>query len=107
MKIWGRDPVHIIARYKSGGQELTSLLLADGWWGLARHFHYIPEIAASFFWCLPAMNQAIFPYFYPVYLTLLLLDRAWRDDARCAEKYKASWVEYCQKVPSKIIPGII
>ena len=72
-----------------------------------RHFHYIPEIAAAFFWCLPALFTHPLPYFYPVYLTMLLLDRAWRDDKRCADKYGAYWTEYCTKVPYKIIPGVL
>ena len=72
-----------------------------------RHFHYVPEIMASVFWCVPALFSHPVAYFYPVYLTLLLLDRAWRDDARCGDKYKNSWKEYCALVPYKIIPGIV
>ena len=37
------------------GEKKTSLLLASGWWGVARHFHYLPEISASFFWTAPAL----------------------------------------------------
>ena len=133
-KIWGRDPAYIKAYYKTAdGETRHNLLLADGWWGLSRHFHYIPEIAASFIWCVPFAFDSFVPYFYPrmsifililcslstfltiflfcfyiiVYLTALLVDRAWRDDARCAAKYTSDWDEYCKKVPSKIIPGII
>lgn len=72
-----------------------------------RHFHYIPEILASFFWCVPALFEHPLPYFYPVYLTLLLVDRAWRDDARCGDKYGKYWEDYCKKVPFKIIPGVV
>jgi 7-dehydrocholesterol reductase len=107
-KVWGEDPVYIVAEYTTkDGEVRNSLLLCSGWWGLSRHFHYIPEIVASFFWCVPALFGHILPYFYPVYLTILLFDRAWRDDARCADKYKKNWAEYCQKVPYKIIPGIV
>ena len=45
--------------------------------------------------------------FFIVYLTLLLADRAWRDDARCADKYGPYWKTYCRKVPFKIVPGVI
>jgi hypothetical protein len=24
-------------------------------WGLSRHFHYVPEILAAFFWTVPAL----------------------------------------------------
>ena len=106
--VWGKEPDFIEAEYTTEDGKLhTSLLLASGWWGLARHFHYVPEIAASFFWCVPALFTHPLPYFYPVYLTLLLVDRAWRDDARCAAKYQEYWDMYCSKVPSKIIPGVI
>jgi 7-dehydrocholesterol reductase len=69
------------------------------------HFHYVPEIMASVFWCIPALQTSPIPYFYPVYLTILLCDRAWRDDARCKDKYGKFWDEYCAAVPYKIIPG--
>jgi len=46
-------------------------------------------------------------WFYVIYLTLLLTDRAFRDDERCKGKYGKYWTEYCQIVPAKIIPGIL
>eukprot|EP01040_Poterioochromonas_malhamensis_P001441 gene1441-1529_t len=110
-KVWGREPVFVEARYLTkDGEERSSLLLASGWWGLARHFHYVPEILAAFFWCIPASISSefwILPLFYPIYLTILLTDRAWRDDKRCADKYQEYWTQYCRKVPNKILPGII
>eukprot|EP01038_Epipyxis_sp_PR26KG_P007497 gene7497-10214_t len=106
-KIWGKEPQYIVANYTTkDGEKKSSLLLVSGWWGLARHFHYVPEIAAAFFWSAPAVSHFL-PYFYPVYLTLLLADRAWRDDKRCGDKYKEDWNRYCQKVPFKIVPGMI
>ena len=107
-KVWGKDAEYITASYvTTDGETRTSLLLTSGWWGLARHFHYIPEIMASFFWCVPALFTHIIPFFYPVYLTILLFDRAWRDDARCAHKYKEYWAEYCEAVPYRVIPGVV
>jgi 7-dehydrocholesterol reductase len=72
-----------------------------------RHFHYVPEIAAAFFWSATALVDFPVPLFYPIYLTLLLIDRAWRDDKRCGDKYGKYWDQYCQAVPYKIIPGVI
>ena len=46
------------------------------------------------------------PYFYFVFLTLLLFDRAFRDDARCASKYGKFWEQYCRLVPYKVVPLI-
>jgi 7-dehydrocholesterol reductase len=108
IKIWGKNPEFVVAHYKTAdGETRSSLLLADGWWAISRHFHYVPEIAASYFWCLPFVFDDFLPNFYPLYLTALLVDRAWRDDARCAAKYKDDWDQYCKKVPYKIIPGIV
>ncbi|KAJ1434292.1 ergosterol biosynthesis ERG4/ERG24 [Ochromonadaceae sp. CCMP2298] len=109
-KVWGKLPDYIEAKYMTeDGERRTSLLLCSGWWSLARHFHYIPEVAASFMWCVPGLFTLShpMPYFYPVYLSILLVDRAWRDDARCADKYGMYWHAYCKKVPCKIIPGVI
>ena len=100
-------PSKIEATYTTtSGETKTSLLLTSGWWGLARHFHYVPEILAAFFWTVPALFNHFLPYFYVVFLTILLFDRAKRDDDRCRSKYGKYWKLYCNKVPYKIIPGI-
>lgn len=112
--IWGRTPRKIVARYTTAdGSSKQSLLLLDGWWTISRHFHYVPEILASFFWSLPAgmpkegISAILGPYFYVIYLTILLTDRAWRDDDRCRTKYGKYWDQYCEQVPYKILPKIV
>ncbi len=106
-KIWGKDPVSILAHYTTeNGEPKQSLLLASGWWGLARHFHYIPEIMGAFFWSLPALFDNFAPYFYVTFLTILLAHRALRDDARCAAKYGVYWAKYCELVPNKWVPRL-
>uniref|UniRef100_A0A061S7K6 7-dehydrocholesterol reductase n=1 Tax=Tetraselmis sp. GSL018 TaxID=582737 RepID=A0A061S7K6_9CHLO len=105
--IWGRKPKKIEAQYTTAdGQTKTSLLLVSGWWGVSRHFHYLPEILASVFWSVPAQTDYAMAYLYSAYLTILLVDRAFRDDLRCASKYGKHWVEYCRQVPHKIVPYI-
>lgn len=107
-RVWGKSPVITHANYTTlHGEKKSSLLLASGWWGIARHFHYVPEILAAFFWSLPALFYNFAPYFYVTYLTILLVDRAYRDDKRCAQKYGKDWQAYCQQVPYKIIPYFI
>lgn len=107
-RVWGKKPNLTIAQYRTDKGEIKqNLLLSSGWWGISRHFHYIPEIAGAFFWSLPALFTHFLPYFYVVFLTLLLIDRAFRDDKRCAKKYGHDWNKYCQKVPYKIIPYVI
>jgi 7-dehydrocholesterol reductase len=107
--IWGQPPNKIMARYKTvDGQTKESLLLLDGWWKYSRHFHYVPEIMASVFWSISALDTGfIGPYFYVIYLTILLTDRAFRDDDRCKKKYGKYWTQYCNEVPYMIVPGII
>jgi 7-dehydrocholesterol reductase len=108
VKVWGKAPVLIRAHYKtSHGETKTNILLASGWWGLARHFHYFPELVGAFCWTAPALFDDALPYFYPVFLAILLVHRAWRDDERCATKYGADWEAYRARVPYRIIPGVI
>lgn len=106
-KIWGTAPKLIMATYKTeSGAFKKNALLFSGWWGVARHFHYFPEIAAAFFWSAPALFTHFSPYFYVCFLTILLFDRANRDDLRCTTKYGQYWQDYCSKVPYKIIPFV-
>lgn len=107
-KIWGRKPTILLTHYKTlKGDTKSSILLASGWWGISRHFHYIPEITSAFFWSVPALFTHFSPYFYVCFLSILLLDRAFRDDKRCAKKYGQDWNKYCELVPYKIIPFLI
>lgn len=107
-KIWGKNPLLTIARYTTeNGEQKENVLLASGWWGLSRHFHYVPEILGALCWSLPALFYHFLPYFYVVFLTILLIERAFRDDRRCERKYKNDWKTYCNQVPYKIIPYII
>jgi 7-dehydrocholesterol reductase len=105
--VWGKPPVVLVGHYKTTeGEEKTSLLLASGWWGLARHFHYVPEVLGAFFWCLPALFDNVLAYFYVIFLAALLTDRALRDDNRCAAKYGKDWDAYRARVRYRIIPGV-
>jgi 7-dehydrocholesterol reductase len=103
--IWGKKPNLIVANYTTqSGEAKQNVLLTSGWWGLARHFHYVPEILAALCWSLPALFNNFIPYFYVVFLTILLFDRAFRHERRCRLKYGESWDDYCEKVPFKVIP---
>jgi len=105
--VWRKAPILIEAPYTTqNGEKKNSLLLASGWWGSARHFHYIPEIFGALMWSLPALFSSFMPYFYVIFLTILLVDRAIRHDNRCALKYGPAWNQYCEKVPYRIIPFV-
>ncbi len=106
--VWGQKPILIRAQYTTQeGEVKQSLLLASGFWGLSRHFHYVPEIIGAFCWSVPALFINFMPYFYVVFLTILLFHRAYRDEERCAQKYGDYWRQYCERVRYKIIPGVV
>ena len=106
--VFGRKPQLIYATYRTkDGEEKQSLLLASGWWGLSRHFHYVPEILAATCWTFPVLFSGLLPWFYVIFLTILLTDRAFRDERRCAAKYGEFWDEYKRRVPWRIVPGIL
>lgn len=103
--VWGRKPHIIRAKYCiEGGEERESILLASGWWGLSRHFHYIPEILLSFFWTVTTGFENLLPYTYVIVLIILLTHRSFRDESKCSKKYGKYWKEYCTKVKHRIIP---
>jgi len=105
--VWGRPPEVIVAEYATrDGHTERSLLLASGWWGLARHFHYLGEITLAVAWTLPCGFTHFLPWFYPAFLAVLLVHRALRDDRRCREKYGRFWTEYCARVRYRIVPGL-
>lgn len=105
--IWKKKPDLIFANYKTEwGEEKQSVLLASGWWGISRHFHYLPEFLGAFFWSLPALFSYYLPYFYLTFLFLLLVDRSYRQERRCASKYGKDWDKYCEMVPFRLIPFI-
>lgn len=106
--VWGQLPTFIEAYYTTAkGKTQKSLLLTSGWWAVARHFHYAPEITAAFCWSVPALFENVSAYLYVIFLTVLLVHRAYRDDERCRSKYGKYWEQYCEVVPYKILPFLI
>lgn len=106
-EIWGKPAVYIPAEYKtSDGIVKQSCLLASGWWGISRHFNYVGDLMNSLSYCLACGVSHLLPQFYFVFMTVLLVHRAFRDDVKCKQKYGVFWKTYCQKVPYKIIPYV-
>ena len=108
MKINGKQAEFIVASYETeDGKKHSSKLLVSGWWGVSRKVNYVFELLAAFTWSVPfAHPNFMTPYLYFIFLTILLLDRAFRDDVRCREKYGKDWEKYCERVPYILIPYV-
>src|SRR5262249_17140146 len=97
--IWGR-PAAVVATARG------SLLLASGWWGLARHMNYFGDLLMALAWCLPCGFASPLPYFYVAYFTILAGPRERRANAMGALRSGADWDAYCRKVPYRIVRGV-
>eukprot|EP00764_Aduncisulcus_paluster_P005831 gnl/Carplike_NY0171/2014_a2715_516.p1 GENE.gnl/Carplike_NY0171/2014_a2715_516~~gnl/Carplike_NY0171/2014_a2715_516.p1 ORF type:complete len:486 (-),score=42.40 gnl/Carplike_NY0171/2014_a2715_516:386-1813(-) len=85
----------------------TTKLLASGFWGIARHFQYVFELIAAWSWgLLGGFKKGLLPFFYPIFLTILLIHRAFRDEQKCLKKYGDGYREYMKIVKYRILPGI-
>ncbi len=103
--IWGKPAQYIPATYyTTDGKLHKSPLLISGWWGYSRHFNYVGDLMGSLAYCLPCGFNHLLPYFYIIYMIILLVHRVYRDDIRCREKYGKFWERYCKTVPYRIIP---
>jgi len=91
-----------------GPSVRVALLLADGMWGPARHFHYVFELLAAWSWCALAnpLRNGLVTCSYGIFLTLLLAHRAKRDEEKCLAKYGDDYRKLMALVPARIVPGI-
>lgn len=105
--IWGKNPESIKCLYVTqDGSTRESRLLVSGWWGLARHMNYTGDLLLSLAYSLACGITFLFPYFYFVFLAILLIHRCLRDEKRCRDKYGKQWDIYCEKVPYRLIPYV-
>lgn len=106
-KIWGKVPEAIDCAYTSAdGTTHRGQLLCSGWWGIGRHMNYTGDLMLSLAFCLACGWDNLLPYFYFIYMIILLVHRCYRDEHRCHHKYGKGWEEYCKRVPYRILPGI-
>ncbi|XP_015194019.1 7-dehydrocholesterol reductase isoform X2 [Lepisosteus oculatus] len=105
--IWGKRPAYIPCSYNSvDGSRHQSKLMISGFWGVARHFNYTGDLTGSLSYCLACGFGHLLPYFYIIYMTILLVHRCIRDEHRCSSKYGKDWKRYTDSVPYRLLPGI-
>jgi 7-dehydrocholesterol reductase len=105
--IWGHTAKFVEATYSTlDGKTHKTKFLASGFWGLAHHFNYVGDLMISSAYCLCCGFRDLLPYFYIIYMTILLVHRSIRDNSRCRAKYGKDWEAYCKLVPYKIVPYI-
>ncbi|KAL0187941.1 hypothetical protein M9458_015040, partial [Cirrhinus mrigala] len=106
-KIWGKKPTFIECSYRSAdGGIHKSKLMTSGFWGVARHMNYTGDLMGSLAYCLACGGEHLLPYFYIVYMTILLVHRCIRDEHRCSNKYGKDWECYTAAVPYRLLPNI-
>ncbi|KAL2082788.1 hypothetical protein ACEWY4_022606 [Coilia grayii] len=98
------DPAH--SNLKTISTATGKSLIVSGLWGFVRHPNYLGDILMGIAWSLPCGFTHAVPYFYLIYLVLLLIHRNARDERQCSRKYGSSWDEYCKAVPYRIFPRI-
>uniref|UniRef100_A0AAR2KNT9 Delta(14)-sterol reductase LBR n=1 Tax=Pygocentrus nattereri TaxID=42514 RepID=A0AAR2KNT9_PYGNA len=81
-------------------------LIVSGLWGFVRHPNYLGDLIMALAWSLSCGFNHVIPYFYLIYLILLLVHRNARDEHQCRKKYGLAWGEYCKTVRYRIFPGI-
>ncbi|KAJ5247420.1 ERG4/ERG24 ergosterol biosynthesis protein [Penicillium chermesinum] len=84
--------------------EKGDTILVDGWYGLARKVHYTCDMFFAFSWALITGFDSPFPWFYPVFFSIMIVHRTMRDINKCRYKYGAAWAEYEKQVPYLFIP---
>ncbi len=82
-------------------------LLVDGWYQYCRKPHYMADILQALCWGLICGFEVLLPYWYVCFFVPMIIHRAVRDDARCAEKYGADWDTYIRRVPYVFVPGLV
>jgi len=92
-KIWGRP-----------AQEIGGKLLVSGFWGIGRKLNYTGELMVYLSWTICAGGESLVPYVLPLWLLVLLVHRAGRDEKRCQEKYGALWTEYSGRARFRMFP---
>ena len=97
-----QDPKTVIWGEKA--EAIGGRLLISGWWGIGRHLNYTGEIGVYLALTLATGFHSFVPYLLPLWMLVLLVHRACRDDRRCRAKYGALWHAYCAHTHFRMFP---
>lgn len=93
-----------------GAPRKYTLLALSGGWQHARHYNYFCDLCMclgmSLGTGLTFSMAGLSAHFYLFIMIFILFNRQARDDVKCLRKYGLHWVEYCRRVPWKLIPGV-
>ncbi|XP_046455407.1 7-dehydrocholesterol reductase-like isoform X1 [Daphnia pulex] len=104
-RLWGK-PAKFLPTVDKKTKKPSTKLMLSGFWGVARHLNYTFELMAALMWCFPGYGHGIWPFLYFFFLIVLLVHRCYRDEDKCMDKYGPAWVEYCKRVPYRMIPYV-
>lgn len=99
-----RDPSALI--WGQPARTIGGRLLVSGFWGIGRKLNYTGELMVYVAWTVLAAWSAPLAWLLPLWLAILLVHRAGRDDRRCRAKYGALWDEYCRATRFRMIPFV-
>jgi len=94
-RIWGKP-----------AESLDGRLLVSGFWGIGRKVNYTGELGVYLSFALCAGFASPWPYLLPLSLTILLTQRAARDEKRCRAKYGELWQRYSERAKFRIFPFV-
>jgi len=95
------NPVKYMSGLNKEGHQ--SHLLLSGVWGWARHVNYSGDLLMALSYGLITGFDSLVPYWYFVFMIILLVGRCYRDECRCEDKYGSLWRDYMERVPYRLI----
>ncbi|KAL2673884.1 hypothetical protein Neosp_012328 [[Neocosmospora] mangrovei] len=105
-KTFPQLPWQVIRNPKTIDTDAGDRIMVDGWFGIVRKPGYPCDTFFALSWALITGFRSPFPWFYPVFFSIMMVHRTRRDIKKCRLKYGKAWEEYEKAVPYLYIPYI-